>query len=218
VSVETLLKLLHAPLPPEDEWEPHAQKLDAALGIDVQACEREILEREPCSASERAAWRGLPPHVLLTPYCELAQAVEECGLEREAHWVDLGAAYARLGHVLGELRSQARFTGIELVLERAKEGERALRARGLTRARVVQADLESCDIPEGDVYFLYDFGALSGIRRVLSALQAHARQRPLRIVARGRFTQHEIERAHPWLSKVVKPLRHPKYSVYFTHV
>jgi hypothetical protein len=214
VSAETLLKLLHAPLPPEEEWEPHAKQLDAALGINLDQCEREISAREASSVTEQAAWRGLRADVLLTPYCEFAQAVGECG-EAE-HWVDLGSAYSRLGHVLGELRPLARFTGIELVPERAREGERVLQARGLTRARVLQADLEQCEIPEADVYFLYDFGALPAIRRVLEVLKAHARQRPLRIVARGRFTRHEIERAHPWLSQVVTPLRHPRYAVYFT--
>lgn len=216
MSVESLLKLLHAPLPPETEWEAHAARLDAALGINLDQCERVIVARTPSSRAEQAAWRGLRPDVLLTPYCEFAQAVEECGLEGEAHWVDLGAAYARLGHVLGELRPRARFTGVELVPERAREAERVLKARGLTQAQVLEADLEQCEIPEADAYFLYDFGAVPAIRRVLEVLQAYARQRPLRIVARGRFTRHEIERMHPWLSQVVMPLRHPRYAVYFT--
>jgi hypothetical protein len=189
---------------------------DRELGFTIESVEKEIetrLAREGGSTSQ--TWNHLSPQVFQTPYDELARIVHEVDPEsRLENWADLGAAYGRLGIVLAQLRPRARFTGIELVPERVKEGRRVYASLGLSPESLIEADLAKCAIPAAELYFIYDFGIREEIGRVLIALQAHARVKPIIVIGRGRGIRDAIEHGHPWLASVTKPIHSEHYSIY----
>ncbi len=189
---------------------------DRELGFAIESVEKEIatrLARDGGSASQ--TWNQLSPQIFQTPYDELSRIVREVDPEsRIESWTDLGAAYGRLGIVLAQLRPRAHFTGIELVPERVKEGRRVYTSLGLDPETLIQADLATVAIPASELYFIYDFGIREEIERVLLALQIHARGKPLVVVGRGRGIRDAIERGHPWLASVTKPVHSEHYSIY----
>ncbi len=212
--MEKLLEEIRGPIPDPAFWEEHARQLDSLLGLRIEEIESALRQRGRVQDPSVEAWIALKPEALLTPYFEFAELVGRVDVRAEAHWVDLGCAYSRLGVVLSLLCPHSRYTGIELIEERANEGARVLSELGCQSAQVFCEDLGRCEIPQADVYFLYDFGGVEQIRRVLLCLQEIARTRRIQVIARGRFTRHEIDRHFPWLSQVVPPVHGVRSSIY----
>lgn len=197
-------------------------RIDAALGLNVTQHEADLsIRRGKSGEAIHNFWVGLHPEALQTGYLELAQFV---GLLRErfarAHWVDLGAAYGRLGIVLRALAPECTFLGIEAVAERVEAGRGAYVRLGLNSADLMMADLEAISLanlqPAPRVLFLYDFGPRESVLKLLSQIRELAAYGPLAVVARGRGSQNWIDREHPWLSQVNEPLRLEHATVYFS--
>jgi hypothetical protein len=107
------------------------------------------------------------------------------------HVVDLGAAYGRMGIVIGGLYIKTQFTGFEFVKARVDEGMKVYRELGLSKSQLITQDLslESFTLPEADIFFIYDFGQPEHIERMLKQIEALAFKRPLKVVARGKYTK-----------------------------
>lgn len=188
--------------------------LDGLFGFATEDIEAGLAAQE--DQDRRQIWRGLDLQSLQTPYAELVALVERLAPGPGERWMDLGAGYGRLGLVLGLLRPEVDFLGVELVEARVREGARVLAEWGATGARLVSGDVAHPEqiLPEADLYFLYDFGSKSDVDRVFEKLAHHARRRAIRVVGRGRGIRHWIAQEHPWLGSVHEPEHHGNWSLY----
>ncbi|HXH31008.1 MAG TPA: hypothetical protein VNJ01_09370 [Bacteriovoracaceae bacterium] len=192
----------------------HSSLVDRILGFRPQYVEQmlvaEALDFDPEGNHETLGpalhdgiqtWVGLDLSTLQTPYSECLRILKLLRLKPYQQVVDLGAAYGRMGVVLGGLFIKSSFTGFEYVKARVDEGNRVYTCLDLQNCRLVQQDLFAKEfrIPEADLYFIYDFGQVEHIDHTLSELRAISEQRPIQVVTRGRFTKEIIEEKHPWL-------------------
>ena len=192
-----------------------SEKQDQALGFRIQDVEAKLAERLLSHPVSAQTWSHLSPQIFQTPYSELSRIVREANPDSHATtWVDLGAAYGRLGIVLAREETASRFVGIEIVPERVAEAKRVYLANGIDPLQMRCEDLAECEIPRGEIYFVYDFGNRSEIQRVLSVLRDYARANTITVVGRGRLVRDVIEREHPWLSGVIPPKHSTHYSIY----
>ncbi|MBI3543229.1 MAG: class I SAM-dependent methyltransferase [Deltaproteobacteria bacterium] len=204
------------------EAKEHAARLDKLLGLDIASIELDLLEAESehqasdPEARPQQRWIGFAHQTFLTPYTELVELTRELAPKAGELWVDLGAAYGRLGVVLGLRHPETRFVGYELVEPRVAAGRALFDRLALPHATLLVQDLVDPTFapPEADVYFIYDFGTQHAVEKSLHDLQQIARKRPITVVARGRGARSWIERGHPWLASVNAPVHHAHYSVY----
>ncbi len=190
-----------------------SERLDREYGFAIEATEQRVRETN----SSAQTWSHLSAQVFQTPYAELRRMVEETDPDRQMRsWVDLGCAYGRLGIILSRLRAGSRFVGVEIALPRVEEARRIYRDLGLDPESIRHGNLAEEPLPDGDVYFIYDFGHREEIQRTIERLREVARLHPIRVVGRGRAVRDAIERAHPWLSAVHPPVHHAHYSIYFS--
>lgn len=191
-----------------------SKNLDELLGFQIDAVESQILENSP-----HTPWAGLEPQALQTPYAEIRMMLNQVGLQPEQTVVDLGAAYGRMGLVMAAFHPESRFIGFEISPERVEEGNRIYNRFEIDasfRIQLLQEDISRSDwvLPEADVYFIYDFGDLESIIRVIDRLKMKARQRKVTVVGRGRRSRDHIERQEPWLSQVIPPVHCGNFSIY----
>ena len=198
---------------------------DASFGLNIAQVEAEIRSNPGLAARswQTAAldreqhWIGLPPETLLTPYDELVSMLQQLAPKNGSTLVDLGAAYGRLGLVIGRCFPELSFVGYECVAERVNEANRCLSIQGFgARIRVERQDLSATDFSPiaADSYFLYDFGSREAIEKTLEDLRRIASSQPIAVVGRGRASRDAIERRHPWLSEVIPPWHAANYSIY----
>ncbi|RYZ72253.1 MAG: hypothetical protein EOP05_11215 [Proteobacteria bacterium] len=193
----------------KSEAKAHASEVDTYLGLRIGPIEARLNQsgsKSPApsaSGEHQQLWFGLDPQDLLTPYLEIRATLESIDLKNRKHIVDLGAAYGRMGFVIERHFPEQKFTGYEYVGERVVEGASALKRFGAKRATLEHADLTSAkfQIPDADVFFIYDYGTPKAIEKTLFDLRKMASRKDLLIVARGRNCRYSIESKHPWLSK-----------------
>lgn len=193
----------------------HAVAVDAWLGFELEAVEAGI----PRTLSRRTGqelWQHIPIQTMLTPYVELRALLAHLALAAGGVVVDLGAAYGRMGFVIGRHHPELSFTGYEYVLDRVLEGRRCLARLGLTNVSLEVGDLTSPVFRPraADVYFIYDYGTHRAIEKTLTDLRKIAARRGIVVVGRGRAIRDAIERQHPWLSQVVPPEHRKTFSIY----
>lgn len=180
----------------------HSERIDEALGFRIRYTEEitEALDGE--AAPHVQTWAGLDLWTLQTPYSDIVTVLKVLRLKPFQHVIDLGAAYGRIGIVIGGLYMKSFFTGYEFVRARVREGNRVYRELGLQRCELIEQDLaaEGFMVPDADVYFIYDYGHVEHIERTLGQLKLVAAKRPIRVVVAGKFTKQIIGAAHPWLN------------------
>lgn len=198
-----------------DEARRHAVAVDAWLGFELEAVERGI----PKTLSRRTGqelWQHIPVQTMLTPYVELRAMLTHLALPGGSVVVDLGAAYGRMGFVIGRHHPDLSFTGYEYVLDRVLEGRRCLERLGHPNVSLEVGDLTSPVFKPraADLYFIYDYGTHRAIEKTLADLRRIAAKRAIVVVGRGRAIRDSIERHHPWLSQVVAPEHRKNFSIY----
>jgi hypothetical protein len=192
----------------------HAERVDAWLGLDVEATERRILARQPEAGLQ--TWAQLGPRVFQTPYLELRALLENLALPEGGRIIDCGAGYARLAFVLHALDPSAQYLGYECVPERVAAARAALAQRGCSNAQLELADIGAASfrLPKAAAYFIYDYGTRAHIEKTLGELRAIAADQSIQVAARGRLSRDLIERGEPWLSQVHAPRHFGPYSIY----
>jgi SAM-dependent methyltransferase len=191
------------------EAQRFSRELDLKLGFQIDEIEKKILQHEP-----HTPWAGLDPQALQTPYPEIRMILSRLDLQMNQTIIDLGAAYGRMGLVLAEFYPEVKFIGYEVSKERATEGNRFYSE--FQHIQLLQADISRTDfiIPVADVYFIYDFGDLESIIRVMDQLKKISIHGCIRVVGRGRRIRDQIERHEPWLSQVHAPNHYGNFSIY----
>lgn len=140
-------------------------------------------------------WVGLDNETLQTPYCDIYRILQILKLRPYQEVVDLGAAYGRIGVIIGGLYPKILFTGYEFVKERVNEGNRIFQKYGFKNSKLLSVDLGNPEfkLPLADVYFIYDFGKPEDIQKTLKEIEGLSARRPIRVVVRGKWTREIID-------------------------
>lgn len=197
------------------EAQDHANEVDLWLGLRTVEIEQKLVDQE----SDQNLWIGLPVQALLTPYIEFRQILERLKLKPGETVIDCGAGYGRMGFVISRHYPGVKFIGFEMVENRVSEAQKALKRHGCETAQMVCANIDSPEfnLPEAEVYFIYDFSYRPAIDRLLEKLQKIASRKPITVVARGRSSRDAIDHERPWLSQVVPPEHFTNFSIYRSH-
>lgn len=165
-------------------------------------------------------WVGLDLQTLQTPYSECLRILQLLKIKPYQHVIDLGAAYGRMGVVIGGLYIKNLFTGYEYVKARVEEGNRIYREMGFARCQLMEQDLfdPEFELPEADIYFIYDYGQVEHINHTLMQIQAVARKRPVKVVVRGKFTKRIIADSHLWLDLQYEGRLEEFFSIYAAYL
>lgn len=208
----------------------HAMLLDKILGFDLKTIEEKLVKQGriklpdgsfeywgPAIHEGAQTWVGLDVQTLNTPYSVLLRVCELLGLKNETV-IDLGAAHGRLGLVMGALYPLAHFIGYEYVPERVHEANRIYARWGYENARCEVQDLfkKDFELPEVDVYFIYDYGRHDHINATLGQISLEAQKRPIRLVARGQATNKLINDHHPWAILDYEGVGEEHFNIYQT--
>ncbi len=207
----------------------HAQLVDRILDFRMKYVEEMLVAEasafDPNGSHESwgpsihngvQTWVGLDLVTLQTPYSEMSKIFQLLKLKPYQHVVDLGAAYGRMGALIGGLYPKALFTGYEYVKARVDEGNRVYKELGLHNCKLIQQDLFAKDfeLPEADIYFIYDYGHVEHIEHTLSQISKIATKRPVRLIVRGKYTREIISRNHPWLDLAYEGKSAGPYGIY----
>lgn len=207
----------------------HSDLIDAILGFRLKYVEEmlvaDALGFEPEGSHETwgpalhqgvQTWVGLNVQTLQTPYSECLRILQLLKIKPYQHIIDLGAAYGRMGIIIGGLFIKNSFTGYEYVKSRVDEGNRVYRELGFMRCELKTQDLfdRNFELPQADVYFIYDYGQVDHIDHTLKQLEKIAYKRPIKVVVRGKFTKQIIENRHPWLELKYEGRLEEMFSIY----
>lgn len=211
------------------EMQRHSNMIDKELDVRVEEIEKSIISKAkeafpeanyqswgPLTCHGAQTWIGLNHEQLQTPYNEFYRLCKRLSPKAQEHWVDLGASYGRLGIVLHAFESSVCFTGFEYIDERVVEGNRIFKKYGLINAQLITQDLTAFDfeLPEADVYFLYDFSTPTQIHDVLDKLGDLSLKKKFRVVARGRGCRSVVDHKHPWLDQIFSSDDGEHYAIY----
>ncbi|MEM6293153.1 MAG: hypothetical protein AAGA54_17895 [Myxococcota bacterium] len=179
--------------------------LDRLLGFDVEGVAdlaRRRIDDDP-ELEGKWCWQGPGEDVTQTRYEDFVALART--LDTGTHIVDLGSGFGRLGFVLGLLRPDVRFTGLEVVRERVAESVRVTRALGLSRGVVHRcADLAHHRVPDADAYFLFFSFPEPTAAHVLDQLRDVARVRRISIIVHGMWPGQDLDDV-AWLRPAPSP-------------
>lgn len=211
----------------------HAHMLDKILGFRIKYIEEMLVADargfDPEGSHETwgpkmhqgvQTWVGLELQTLQTPYSECLRILQLLKIKPYQHIVDLGAAYGRMGVIIGGLFIKNTFTGFEYVKGRVDEGNRVYQELGFNRCNLVTQDLfePSFELPDADVYFIYDYGQVEHIDHTLKQIESKASKRPVKVAVRGKFTKRIIADRHPWLDLQYEGKLEELFSIYSAYI
>ncbi len=162
-----------------------SSQIDLSLGFRVKEIEdilkdqaRKLLPESqfgqwgPALHGGAQTWVGFDFQIFQTSYHDLKAMFELIRPKAGERIVDLGAGYGRMGIYLHHFYPQTEFLGVEIVKERVDEGNRVLVALGASDKKLAAIDLDKLTkLPLGDIFFIYDFGSVAHIERVLEQLK-----------------------------------------------
>jgi len=188
-----------------------SKDIDELLGYNCQAIEQSLVQKE-----SKQEWIGLDIQIFQTPYSEILTMLEFINPKEFDHWIDFGAAYGRMGIVMGLFYPNMQFTGYEINQARVDEGNRIFK-----ECQLKNVSLECCDISHQDfqienanVFFIYDFGTRDDIYILLNKLKEKARKQSIKVITRGRGCRQWIMLDFPWLASINDPIHFEHWSVF----
>lgn len=122
--------------------------------------------------------------------------------------VDLGSGYGRVGLVCSLLRPDIDITGYEYVPHRVTVSNNASKSFGLTDSLqflVQDLSLQSFQIPDADIYYLYDPFTIETYRYVLKQIVEVSKRQKITVVTKGN--------ASSWLMDISKKNAWPKPEI-----
>ena len=164
-----------------------SKELDKYFGYKISRIEQKLTKKyrafnKPVDNSNRKkhfsgsqVWIGLHPQTLQTPYSDVYWALCQLQSYKPNSLVDLGAGYGRVGLVSSMVNPAVSFIGIEILRERCAEASRIFTKYGLANCKMINRSLVDPDfeIPQADVYFIYDFSHIDEISYALEKICTH---------------------------------------------
>lgn len=211
----------------------HANMVDRILGFRLKYIEEMLVAEargfEPDGSHETwgpglhngvQTWVGLDLQTLQTPYSECLRILQLLKIKPYQHVIDLGAAYGRMGIIIGGLYIKNSFIGYEYVKARVDEGNRIFKELGFARSQLIEQDLfdSQFELPEADIYFIYDYGQVEHIDHTLKQIHAISAKRPVKVVVRGKFTKSIISEKHEWLELMYVGKLEELFSIYYAYM
>lgn len=215
---ENLFPLLKLESYTYKEAQEHSLLVDKWLGFNVEEVELKIRSQEKSQHGSvpQQNWQHLSVQAMQTPYVEIRNILDLLNIQVGDHIVDLGCAYARMAFIVGKHYPQVGFSGYELEELRINEAQRVLSLHSFANIHLHVADLASAEfqMPEAEIYFIFDYGSEPAVRKTLRDLQKTAQKKKIQVVARGKLVRFWIHKEHPWLAEV-EPARHfQHFSIY----
>ena len=212
---ERLRELMSNPLffvlPEDTEPRKHSENIDTLIGHKVNRIERSLMEayvpyfKEEEENSEikhykgTQTWIGLDPQALQTPYSDIHGALSLVQKYDPRTIIDLGAGYGRVGVVVEALLPDAEFIGYEILDERIEEANRIFKYLKLSNCEMRKQNvlLDTFELPEADVYFIYDFSDPDDVQVILKQLSARIYRDRFFLIARGKGIRSLIQVKFP---------------------
>lgn len=219
-------------LPENMREREHSKMIDRLLGFKILKIEQKLIKQyrpfymvNDADSEKKAfddgaeAWIGLHPQILLTPYSEIYKILKSFGRYQIESITDFGCAYGRIGIVASTLFPNCKFIGYEIVSERAREAERVLDTLDNSSHEIYSTNILNDDfiLPKTDVYFIYDFGHVEHIKKILDKLVLMMNQHNFILVARGDEVRSIIQMYYPLFYVRQKPLHKRGWSIFFNH-
>ncbi len=132
-------------------------------------------------------------------YSTVLTALRYLNPQQNARLIDLGSGYGRVGLVIGLLRPDVDFIGYEYVQHRvdiSNSTSHNLSIENHVRFLTQDLSLKDFEIPEADIYYLYDPFSEETYKHVLSQLINISRHKKISIATKGN--------ARSWLMTIAK--------------
>ena len=219
-------------LPENMREREHSKMIDHLLGFKILKIEQKLLKQykpfymidednsEKKSFNEDAeAWIGLHPQILLTPYSEIDKILSSIIRFDIKSITDFGCAYGRIGIVASVMFPKCKFIGFEIVSERAREAQRVLDTLDSSDHEIYAVNIldDEFELPKTDVYFIYDFGHVEHIKKILDKLVLMMNGHNFILVARGEEVRSIIQMYYPSFYVRHRPLHKRGWSIFFNH-
>jgi ribosomal protein RSM22 (predicted rRNA methylase) len=209
----------------------HSAAIDKQFGFRIKKIENKLSQKYQSydqtiapSVQKRhfpdtEAWIGLNPDALQTPYNEIYDALSFIkGIEDNANIdtiVDIGAAYGRVAFVKEELYPKTKFLGYEVVKKRQQEGQRVFEYHNLLKSKLVVQNVleENFDLPEAQIYFIYDFSDSGDVSHILRKL-TNNRRKDFFLIAHGERTLNLLSQQFRGFKRIFKVSGERSLSVF----
>lgn len=141
-------------------------------------------------------------------YSSILLALNSIDLKKGNKVIDLGSGYGRVGLVCSLLRPDVNFVGYEYVPHRVDDSNESTIALGLEENLVFKTQdlsLKSFEIPEADVYYLYDSFSDETYRFVLDQIVEISKKKDVIIITKGnaRVWLDLISKENSWLEPLL---------------
>jgi tRNA A58 N-methylase Trm61 len=204
-----LLDLIKIPIENDLKKRHVSSEIDLALGFNIKKIEEKLRtealniklgtlfdEWGPILHNGAQTWVGLDFQILQCSYHDLKTLFETIKLKPHQTVVDLGAGYGRIGIFMHWFYRHSPFIGIELVKERVDEANRIYKKLGTQNKTMLVDDLSTIEeLPEGEIYFIYDFGSEAHLKRILNMLKEKTGKI---LIVKGRICHNLIVRDPTW--------------------
>lgn len=132
-------------------------------------------------------------------YSTVLTALKNLSLKPGDRFIDLGSGYGRVGLVVGLMHPEVDFVGYEFVPHRVKiasDSTERLEMQKHVHFHTQDLSLKEFQIPEAEIYYMYDPFSEETYGHVLSQLIEFSKQRKVMIITKGN--------ARGWLMDVVR--------------
>lgn len=177
----------------------HSKLLDKKFGYRINKVENKLSQKyREYDLNERPdqkkkhfpgceAWIGLDPGALQTPYSEIYRAFSFLKDQKVERIVDIGAGYGRVAFVMNAIFKDCEFIGYEIVKKRQVEGQRVFDHMLFDKSSLVNENVLTgeFELPEADVYFIYDFSESGDLDMILKHLDKMRERREFFLIAKG---------------------------------
>ena len=194
----------------------HSNDIDEYMGFNCIEIEQKLSDK--CDNFGHERWIGFDPQVIQTPYSEILSAFENLKNYSINRIVDFGAGYGRVGILSSLVFPNSLFLGFENIKERLLEGERIFNNWKINNATILYRDIldNNFDIPEADIYFIYDFSEVSALKFILQKLSVKVHNENFFLIARGVGVRSLIQNKFPEFWSLHKPFSSEIFSIYST--
>ncbi|MBD64778.1 MAG: hypothetical protein CME62_06200 [Halobacteriovoraceae bacterium] len=210
----------------------HAKYLDKYLGFKIPKIEVKLQQKyrsydQSADQSNKKkhfegtqTWIGLHPQALQTPYNDIYEVLESIKTHDIETVVDIGAGYGRVGLVTSAIFPKASFLGYEILSKRRDEANRVFKLHGLDNCELVLQNVleESFQLPDADVYFIYDFSELDDICTILDELSERLIDKSFFLITKGDRIDYLIAKKYKEFWRANGYLQFKELKVYSSHI